>query len=224
MKTHLIKKALHNCRAFFMRKQFILLLTILFCNQFLYSQKIIEREFSFNEIETLLLHDNLSSSIVIKSSPRSNIVVRLHNAGENSENIILKEEVIDKTLSLTSMFSPFFIKINDKLAAHKVLSIEYEIEVPEFIKIDIQSKLASVKIYGCFKDARIMLNEGNCNLINYCGNANIQTKMGDIHIKSSQQAIGKAFSKYGKVKNLLEKGENIILAESIHGDIIMIEN
>jgi hypothetical protein len=191
-----------------------------FCN----AQKVIQKEFASEEIGMLSIIDDAIFKITIQSSEEPTIKVSANISGEHSENIIIEEKIVDGNISLKTGFTPFFTLENDKLAVHKVMAIELKITVPKTIDIEIKSKLASVYFNGSNQNARISLETGNCVLTNFLGNAQLKTIAGNITVHAQNNVLGKAISKNGTVENnLLNKGKFFVEAESINGNIKLIQ-
>jgi hypothetical protein len=188
------------------------------------AQKTIQKEFSTEGIKTLIIRDDAIFKLNIESSQTNSIKVIAHSYGENSENVVIEEKLRDKALYISTGFSPYFEKINDKLAANKVMSIEMEITLPKQMSVQIESKIASVTASGNYKNVDIGLGEGSCTLKNFSGNAMLLTKHGNITVFAQDRVKGTAFSRRGKVENKLPKqGKYAIKAESINGSIFLFQ-
>ena len=187
-----------------------------------FGQKIIQKEFDPKEVHTLSVQDDALFKITIVSSESSNIKMSLHISGEHSENIVVEEKLINGTLFLSTGFNPFFVMENDKLAAHKVMSLQMDIVVPTNISLAIKSKLAFVFTMGAFKNLAISTENGSCFLNDFKGNAQIKTTSGSINVFVRKNVSGQAFSKYGTVENKLPQGRQYtVFTESVNGNISM---
>jgi hypothetical protein len=127
-------------------------------------------------------------------------------------------------LILGIAYSPFFIAENDKLAAHKVISIEMTVTVPKNMNIEVETAIANFKGIGRFETLRASLLTGNCELADFEGDAGIKTRDGNITVHASKKVTGKAVSQKGTViNNLPVSGKYHILAESLGGDISLLQ-
>lgn len=202
------------------RNSCILLLTLFSIN--CYSQKIIEREIDADLINSIEINSNTIHSVLILSEKSNSIKIRTKIEGEHYENVVLSLVEKDNILFLKPAYSPFYKAENDKLAAHKVQSIEIEISIPERMEVSITSSMASVITRGKFKAVSVKLDSSNCILENFLGDANLKTKEGFITVTTSDNIFGKAFSKNGKVNNELSKNKGskyLIIAETNEGEI-----
>lgn len=196
------------------------LLSIAVCK----AQKVIEKEFSSEEIYKLSIVDDAIFKIEIQSSENSTIKISANISGEKSESIIIEEKIVEGILSLKTGFAPFFSLENDKLAAHKVMAIELKITVPSTISIEIKSKLASVFANGTYKNLAVSIENSNCDLQNFSGNAHLKTISGNITVIANNTVSGIAVSKNGILKNELSKnGKFLVEAESINGIISLLQ-
>lgn len=203
-----------------MLKKIAFLLILIHCGADVISQKILEKQFDASEITQLSIYSEMISKLTIDSEKTDKITIITKVAGEHSENVLVTSSEDFKTLKIGTAYSPYFIAENDKLAAHKVISIEMQMTVPEFINIDVETKIASVEVSGTYANFKASLEYGNCNLNDFLGNADLKSLHGNIIAYAGKNTLGKAFSQKGTVINhLLAKGKYSILAESREGDI-----
>src|SRR5690606_17153034 len=121
-------------------------------------------------------------------------------------------------------FSPFVFLEDDKLAAHKVLAVEIVLIVPNTISVEVKSKLASIFANGNFKALAVSIENSNCELRNFSGNAHLKTKDGNINVVAESGVSGIAISINGTVENMLPKrGKFTVQAESVNGNIRLLQ-
>ena len=207
-----------------MRIFFFILIFLFFGSYCCVAQKVIEKEFSAEGLHKLSIADDSIFSIKIITSKRESIKMKVHVSGEHSEAIIIEENRSKGKLSLKTAVMPYFAFENDKLAAHKVMAIEVELFIPENISIEIKSKLASLETKGKIPNLAVSLQKGSCTITDFLGNAHLKTVDGNIMVKAQKEVSGKAVSKYGTVENTLSsQGKFLVEAESINGDIYMLQ-
>lgn len=207
-----------------MQKIFFLVVFLFFGSYCCVAQKVIEKEYSVDGINTLSIKDDSIFKIKITSSERESIKSTFHISGEHSEAIIIEEYLIEGKLLLKTGVMPYFAFENDKLAAHKVMAVEVELNIPERISVEIKSKLASVECFGNIPNLEVFLQNGNCSIIAFSGNAHLKTGLGNIKVSAKKNVSGKAISKNGTVKNTLpKKGKFLVEAESSNGNINMLQ-
>ncbi|PVW15298.1 hypothetical protein [Marixanthomonas spongiae] len=189
------------------------------------AQKLLEKQFNASAFETLVIESDDVFSIAILAEKTNTINVRTHIEGEHYESVVLNTSEAHKTLTLSTGYSPFFEKENDKLAAHKLIAIDMVVTVPENMNIEIRSKIASVTGSGAFENMFAALENGMCLLHNFKGNATLYTKQGAITVYAVPNVAGEAISKNGAVTNELPKtGRYKIKAESRTGAVTLLQN
>jgi hypothetical protein len=189
-----------------------------------FSQKLLEKTLDASEIENIVIDANAVYSLSIISEKTNQISIKTKVAGEFYENVLVTTTISKNTLKISTAFSPHFVVENDKLAAHKVLSIEMWLVIPEFLNVSINSELASVIGTGNYEMLQIALETGSCNLHKFYGNARVRTKLGDIVVYAKKNVAGAGISKNGKIHNKLPKeGKYRVLAESKDGDVSLFQ-
>jgi len=157
--------------------------------------------------------------IILETStaPEMHIVARID--GEYHKDLGLKVKEQGNTLQLGAGFQPNFNKPNDKLSAHKVISIALKIRLPEGKSVVLNGTSCNVSAKGAYRNLEVSLNDGFCFLQQISENVTVRTQSGDIIIESNTATI-KAESKYGKVgKNKIPKGDNRYVLKTITGNI-----
>ncbi len=188
------------------------------------SQKILQKEIDINDVESLIVNVDQVFSVRVIAKETSKIMVTTKVRGESFENVVVNISEENNDIIISTGFSPFFVKENDKLAAHKIIAIEMVIVIPKNLNISITSKIASVIAEGDFRKIYAGLENGNCTLDNFTGNATLQTKKGSIVVYANRNIAGTAISRKGKIINRLpERGKYYINAESTTGSISLLQ-
>jgi len=205
------------------KKRFLVFFFLLVTAQ-CFSQKTFEKVFEASGINSLIINSDSIFTVYITSKKTNKITVKTKVAGETYENVVLNTAEENGKLIITIGYSPFFKTENDKLAAHKVIAIDMEIVIPERLQIEIISKIASVITKGTFNKIITRLENGNCELIDFYGNALLQSKVGSIKVSAKTNVAGIAVSTKGTIiNNLKKKGKYLIEAESIEGSITLLQ-
>jgi len=95
-------------------------------------------------------------------------------------------------------FHPSFIKPNDKLSAHKVISISLKMQIPENMKVRLNGTNCNVGANGIYDHLNVNLEDGICILDNVSKSANVVTQSGDIYIRT-KGAVIESKSNFGNV-------------------------
>ncbi len=187
-------------------------------------QKKLHKELSSKGISEIVITADEVFHIQILSEKTDKISIVATIEGEYYENVTIPISEKNEILSITTGYSPYFVKENDKLAAHKLIAIDLAIIVPENFTVSIQSKIASVLVRGNYKTFTVGLETGNCYFQHFLGNANLQTKHGFITVFARPDVTANCKSARGKIINALPKfGKYLIQAESIEGNITLLQ-
>jgi len=209
---------LRTTRRFLLMKNLILIVVVLL-SQLSYAQKRMTKTLSADNIDVINFNFDKVYKIKLLTHNSSSIIIEAQVEGENQEHIVLTNKRFMSSLYITSTFQPTFEDANDKLSAHKIISIELNIKVPEQKSIYIKSDIANVTGEGAYKKLTLELKSGNCEVTKFSGNALINTIEGDIEFHSNFAKINTS-SKHGNIKTEeLTLGDNTIDLNSINGDI-----
>ncbi len=193
---------------------------LLFCISFsVFSQKKVERNWNGNTLKKLVVNGNGVFKIKVSNCQDTTISVQAKIEGEYAEHLFLIDKTESETLTLSTKFQPLFKDDNDKLSAHKVLSVELEISVPKHISLDVKSDIGSAQISGNYPSVFIELQQGNCSLNPFLGNATINTIEGNISIATNNAKV-EAYTKTGaKAIYQFKYGQYILSVHTINGNI-----
>ena len=204
-------------------KYFTILLILLYAVPG-FAQKDTSLSYDAREIKKLYILTEEVFKINLKTSKTKSIILTSHSEGEYYNDISLEMSVRQDQMILSSNFPSQLQGGYDKLSAHKVFSMEITLEIPEGMEVYVRSNMASLTGSGTYKYLEAELRSGYCNLVNFKGNALVNTYSGGIEIETSNASIA-ASSRSGKVTlpvNL--SGEHKIEIWSITGDISVREN
>lgn len=141
--------------------------------------------------------------------------------GEYAKDLVVKIEEDGIYVRVSADFLPSFISPNDKLSAHKVISIALNITMPEYSDLRIYGTNCRVTGFGKFKSVNVTLADGDCIINTISEVAAIKTQRGDITVHTSEGKID-AKSVYGTVNmTKLPEGNLSYILQSIEGDIVV---
>lgn len=149
------------------------------------AQKQTEKQWNAQQIEKVDINGEGIFKINIKNSESNTIDLLVNFEGEHSEHLVIIDSVSQGVLKLSTGFQPLFKADNDKLSAHKVLSVELQLSIPKHIHLNIKSDIAQTKVEGRFPNVFIELKTGNCTLDPFFGNATVNTINGNINVKTN---------------------------------------
>ncbi len=207
-----------------MQSRVFVLLLLIFSFEAI-SQKKLQKEFDASSFTSVVVNGHEASLVSVIAEKRETIKINLTIEGEYYESVLLEVLQQNKTLLVAPAFTPFFERHNDKLAAHKVLSVSLEIRVPIDLFVSITSKNSFVEVMGAFGFLYVETDSGAVRLENFIGDGDIKTRSGNIFVKTSKIDVsGVAISQKGIVKNELPEGNRfVIYATSLLGDIQLLE-
>lgn len=197
----------------------VTLIILLFCCHGLIAQKQTERLIDAAKLERIVLQSDEIYRITVSTAPVETISIKSRADGEYYNNISLDTEVVGKQLFLKSRFREILQSGFDKLSAHKVFAMEIELVIPEAIKLEVNSNVASVYISGIYDRVLVQLKGGSCYLKDFSGDALINTFDGNIEVVTRAAKI-EADSRHGKIE-IPENSSGIynISLNSINGNI-----
>ena len=149
------------------------------------------------------------------------VIVEARMDGEYAEALSINITEEGKTLWIGADFNPEFEFPNDKLSAHKVVSISLSIRIPAYRDVQVFGTSCNVMLSGAFKEVDVVLNDGSCTLDEVAQNVKVNTQSGNIRLNSLQGVV-KARSHYGKVlQQEIPEGEKRFDLETVSGDITL---
>ncbi|MFD1016812.1 hypothetical protein [Winogradskyella rapida] len=193
---------------------------ILFCLSFsLSSQNIWQQQRSAQGIEAVTINGNQIFNIEISTSKTTEIKATsiVDGAYQDDFQVLLKAE--DKTLYLSLEKLSLLEIPDDKRNAHKVIAATLKLEIPEELRLNILSDIASVNIDGAYKSLYIELLSGACYVVGTAQSATINTIDGDIVVSTTNSTFD-AHSNHGEIKvPHNDKASSLWTLTSINGDI-----
>jgi len=175
-------------------------LVLIFSVNLLSAQKVVRKTMLNPEIKAIAIDGINCFKINMKTSNSDELEVRAKIEGEYKKNLILNLREEGSNLFVNAGFSPNFKDPNDKLSAHKVVSISLDIGLPESQRVQVNGLSCNVFVTGNYEQLKITLNDGNCSLNNVSEKVFVVTQSGDINLRSKRGKI-KSVSKFGKIED-----------------------
>lgn len=200
-------------------KHYLNLLFVILFSGYLFAQKQIMKQFDGSQLSTVSISGNTMFKISISTKKENNINLILQVRGENNEQVVLQTHIKRDTLFVESAYQPLFIKPDDKLSAHKKISIELTIFVPEQFNIGITSDIASVYATGNYNYFMTELLNGHFTATGFSGVLLVNTIHGNISLETDAAQL-KLQTKNGIIQQeKISIGKNSISLHSINGNI-----
>ncbi len=198
-----------------------IILVIFLTANILYAQKIVKKTIINPKIEAITLDVTNSFELSVETAPGNKIMIEAAIDGEYSNDLLVNVKESGNTLLVNTEFQPNFKKPNDKLSAHKVISIALKVLLPERKRVTIFGTVCNVTAKGSYGKLKITLSEGRCHLESISGTAEAATLSGTISVLARNAEI-KATSKYGRVgRNQIPLGDTFYDVSSVTGDILL---
>lgn len=200
-------------------KQYLISFLLCVFTWSLCAQKVISKQFQAENISTITIDGNTMFKIAVFSKETAVIQMEFKVEGENNEQIVLLANQAQDTLFISSAYQPLFNKPDDKLSAHKAISIELSVTIPEGLDVNVTSDIASVDVEGLYNYMLVELLNGHFTAHQYQGNLLVNTLRGNISVETNFAELN-AYTKNGTlIKPKLDSGEKHISLNSINGSI-----
>ena len=185
----------------------------------LYAQKVEEKIINNKALNSITIEGDAIFKINIIATSTKNIKLISKIEGEFTNNTNVLTKIKNNTLLITSEYPKLTNKTDDKLNAHKVHSIEINLEIPKDFNLYVKSNIASARISGTFNYLLLELNQGNAKVFNFKGSATINTYNGNIDLETNN-AIIEAKTRTGTLnEEKITESQNQIKITSINGNI-----
>ena len=186
-----------------------------------HGQKLVRKAFIGPRTETIQIDAQYCYRIDLKTASSDVVQVSASMEGEYAKDLVLSIKQSGTTAMISAGFQPLFVNPNDKLSAHKVVSIALEISVPEYKNVNVFGTNTNLYARGTYKDLNVILSDGRCTLEHVSETVSVTTQKGDILLSASSGSIV-AESTYGKVeKETIPFGDNQFVLKTIEGDIFL---
>lgn len=202
----------------------VLVLAAFMCSALFYGQKTTREIIEAKGIEGVLIISDQVFKIDVSTAETDKITIKSEISGETFETMAVNSEIENGILKINATRSPFFKDLDDKLAAHKVLSIVLNISMPENLEFSVVSSLAAVNMRGVYNRIELNLGHGDCWLDHFLGSGTINTLNGNINVDTQHCKI-EASSRHGKenIESMALDGHHLEL-KSIAGNITVTQS
>lgn len=197
----------------------LVLISFLFFVQFGASQKLVEKILVNPETKYIQIDGDKCFRLVLNTHQSDLLKVEASMEGEYAKDLVIKLEEDGENIGISADFLPSFENPNDKLSAHKVISIILQVTLPEFMTVSVYGTHTNVTAEGNYKDLSITLSDGKCTLHNISENASVKTQTGEIVVIKAKGEVT-TNSTYGMVKKgFIPSGNETFLLQSVEGSI-----
>ncbi|MFS4415855.1 hypothetical protein [Maribacter sp. 2307ULW6-5] len=139
--------------------------------------------------------------------------------GEYGPDLYVDSYVEGSTLFIVAGFHLEFVPPEDKLGAHKVVSISLDVNLPAHKKVNVMGTSAHVVAKGSYQELNVALADGPCELRDVYGRAGVRTQSGPIAVYGRAANI-RARTKFGSLAaNPIPLGKSTLDLYSVTGNI-----
>lgn len=163
-----------------------------------FSQKVVKRSVIAPSIDQVQVDVAQCYLVEIRTIDGDEMEIEAVMDGEYRQDLSLHVTEEGSVLKVGTGFHPDFSNPNDKLSAHKVISISLAIALPRDMKLQVFGTDCNVRASGEYKNLRVTLADGECLLNQVRGDVEVHTQSGPIYDKGSN-ALLKTVSQYGTV-------------------------
>lgn len=183
------------------------------------AQKRVVKDIDAFGIDFLEVMADKVFDIEIVAVKSSTITISAWTEGEHNEQLLITANAQGNKIAIGCEYRPEFRNFNDKLSAHKIVSVKMKLEVPENLVLYLTSEIANAWIQGKFKMLTAELKGGFCILKGFYGNAIANTYNGDIIMETNFASVD-AETKNGKLLlDAIAPGPHNIELKSVNGSI-----
>ncbi len=201
-----------------MIKKIVFILGLLAIN-LVVAQKVVKKSILNTKTNFIQVDVSKCFQLNLETSNTDELVVEAIIDGEYKKDLLLNLIEDGQTVLVSTGFSPSFVNPNDKLSAHKVISISLNIKIPKNKNVKVYGVSCNVKAKGIYHNLVVTLGDGQCMLDKVEGTAIVNTHSGDIKVYNAKARINAA-TKYGTVyKDTTLQDENYYTLSSVTGDI-----
>lgn len=197
---------------------------LLFCAGLLpvNAQRVINKSLVTKHARFFYIDAGLVHKVLLNTNSSQEIQIQASAEGEYQNEIVLDIQESGSEIYIGTIFSPEFKVKNDKLSAHKVISIAMEISVPEELSVNLKGVYTHLEASGKYKLLQVDLQDGSCDLDRLYGEIRVTSNSGAISLESNSGVVDAA-TEYGKLQSDdLPLGNSAYFLRSTHGDIRII--
>lgn len=183
------------------------------------AQKLVKKAFIGPRTQSIQIDSQHCYQIDLQTARTKEVQVEASIEGEYAKDLLISIEENGTTVRISAGFQPNFINPNDKLSAHKVVSIALQITVPQYKDVSIFGTNTNVEVEGKYQNLDVTLSDGRCELNNVSETVEVTTQKGDIWVNANSGTI-LAESTYGLVENdQIPIGNNQYILKTVQGNI-----
>ena len=200
-----------------MRRLWVFVIVLCACSA--RGQKVLQKTIVDSNVTSIVIDSGDCYQINLQTRESKELEVNASMEGEYSKDLVVHLENKGTSLMVSTGFQPNFVLPNDKLSAHKAVSIALDIVLPEYKSVKIYGTHSNVNVLGNYRSLTVKLSDGDCKLENVGETVDVTTQKGDIWLVTASGLV-EATSDYGKVyQSTLPIGDREYRLNSKEGNI-----
>jgi hypothetical protein len=195
------------------------LVAALLCTAILQGQKRVRKTLLDPAVQSVVIDGAQCFHISLETAETREVLVEAEMEGEYQSEVMVITETLGNTLRISTGFAPSFQMPNDKLGAHKVLSVRLRVVLPRHQRVSLVAGSCRVETTGVFRDLKVQIAEGGCLLAHTAEHTEVTTASAPITAQIGQGVV-EAHSRYGQVfLEAIPPGDPEFVLRSTRGDI-----
>ena len=183
------------------------------------AQRIINKSFVNKHARFFYIDAGQAHKVSLGTNDSKEIRIKATIEGEYQNEIVLDIQESGSEIYIGTMFSPEFRAKNDKLSAHKVVSIALEIIVPQGRSANLKGSYTHLRASGNYKLLQVDLQDGSCHMDQLSGDIRVISNSAPILLESKSGVVDAA-TEYGQLQSDdLPLGNSVYYLRSTNGNI-----
>lgn len=174
---------------------------------------------SLEGIKSIRFFLNEVTNTRIQTTGGDTLSIKMFQDGEYAPYLQLKIVREKDELSVYNQKNLSFPDFDDKLSAHKIISQEAFISLPNKMAVYFESNTSNLGTTGKFKNLTVELLNGDANLTAFDGNAKIYCANGNIHAFVKSGLIRAETQAGNFVTEKIPESKNLIFLKTSSGNI-----
>ncbi len=145
--------------------------------------------------------------LTLSTHRSKDVLLNTQSEGEYQLQYVVVTQYDNHWLTVYPQRAPSFKSYNDKLSAHKVIAMNLEIRVPEYIKVEIEANQGNLNVSGLYRELYIQIDEGSLKMFHIAEQSTIKTKGASVYLNIDSGTV-ETKSEKGKVVGFIAPNRN----------------
>jgi hypothetical protein len=145
--------------------------------------------------------------LTLSTHRSKDVLLNTQSEGEYQLQYVVVTQYDNHWLTVYPQRAPSFKSYNDKLSAHKVIAMNLEIRVPEYIKVEIEANQGNLNVSGLYRELYIQIDEGSLKMSHIAEQSTIKTKGASVYLNIDSGTV-ETKSEKGKVVGFIAPNRN----------------